>query len=139
MAVAPTMAAEAKLNKQAIPMIGMLAAQLLLGMAENLIGTPSDQHGTDKVLSGIILGLHVLIGLALIIRGTLALRLARKQGGKAVQLTQLGLAGVLVAFIAGVFVMATTTGDSWWSYLMTIGFLGAFLAYGALLVRSSKA
>lgn len=119
-------------------MIGMLSAQLLLGMAENLIGKPGDVHGSDKALSSVILVLHVLIGLALIFRGTLALRIASRMENRAVHLAQMGLASVILAFVAGILVMAVNAGDSWWSYLMTIGFLGAFLAYGALLIRDNK-
>ena len=134
-----TATAQVKLNKQTVPIIGMLSAQLLLGMAENLIGKPDDVKNTEKVLSGTILALHILIGLVLIVRGTIALRLTMEQGGNTLRLARAGFAGIFIAFVAGVLTMAITTGDSWWSYIMTIGFLIAFLAYGTLATRQFKA
>lgn len=126
------------IKKHAGAMIGMLAAQFLLGMSENLMGKPDELHGAEKIVSGITLMLHVLIGLGLLIRGTILLRTAMSQGSTALSKARLGGLGVVVAFVSGILNTATTTGDSWWSFTMSVGFLMAFLAYGALYAQAVR-
>ena len=117
--------------------IAMLSAQFLLGMGENLIGKPDETSGFAKAASATVLGLHVLIGVGLLVSAALAIRFTAAWPPLK-KLAWTGAVGVVVAFGAGVANMAGAPGApgaEWWSFAMAAAFLEAFLAYGALLMR----
>ena len=125
-----------KLAKRAIAQIVMLSAALLLGMAVNLIGLPSETEGGSKVATMIFLGVHVAIGIGLVIGSLLAVKRASAVAPRFVRHAWMGVAVVAITFISGVLVMATES--NWWSYLMATGFLAAFLLYGAMFVHADR-
>lgn len=120
----------AKLKDRAKHQIYMLTVIFLAGMAVNVLGMPSETTGTAMVISSALTILHVFIGVGLTIGGILSLRLAYK-GKMYVGLTWGGMVSVLVAFISGILMMALE--NDWLSYSMAVGFVAAFLAYGAVV------
>jgi hypothetical protein len=136
------------LSERSRGQLAMLTAQFLLGMAVNFIGFPSVSGGFIRVVSDVLVGLHVLIAVGMVIAAFIVLRLTLKldahHGAAFRRPAWIGATGVLVAIAGGVL---TTIADSspdkilviagdWWSFLMSIGFLAAFLAYGAMHVRA---
>jgi protein-S-isoprenylcysteine O-methyltransferase Ste14 len=106
----------------------------LLGMGTNLIGEPDSTFG--KVANGIILGLHILIAIGLV-AVSIRLLLAARKAGLGERLALWGLVVVIVTFLAGVLTMIT--GNDWWSYLMSVGFLVAVALYGGTFIASYRA
>ena len=47
--------------------LSALAAQFLLGMGANLVGTPQENAGGARIVAGILLGLHALVGIGVIV------------------------------------------------------------------------
>jgi hypothetical protein len=123
-----------KLSKRSFAQIGMLTAELLLGMAVNLIGVPSQTTGGAQAATTIFLSLHVLIGIGLIVGSLLTVRLALKAGPQFIRLAWAGVVLIALTFIAGALTMATN--NNWLSYLMAVGFMASLLLYGALLVNA---
>lgn len=121
---------DVKLKDRAKHQIYMLTVIFLAGMAVNVLGMPSENTGTAMVVSSALTLLHVLIGIGLIVEGGLLLRLAYKRR-MYVGLTWGGMASVLVAFVSGILMMALE--NDWLSYSMAVGFVAAFLAYGAIV------
>jgi O-antigen/teichoic acid export membrane protein len=126
-----------KLQEHAKHQIYMLTVVFLAGMAVNVIGMPSDLTGTTAAISGVLTGLHIFIGIGLIIGGLLSLRLAYQGERKYRVLAWSGLASILIAFASGMIMMATS--NDWWSFAMAVGFITAILAYGALMLRTRRA
>ena len=125
--------ANARLQKAARGVVMMLAVEFLLGMAVNFIGLPDEATGNAKIVTGILLGLHVLVGIGLLINAIMATRASRALDGSLRNLVRAGGAGIGVTFIFGVLTVAT--GSDWWSYLMGVGFIGSLLLYGKILLR----
>jgi len=125
-----------KLAKRAVAQIAMLSAQLLLGMAVNLIGLPKEASGTSKIATTVFLVLHVGIAVGLLVGSLLAIRLARAVGPHFVRDTRIGAAVITATAVAGV--LAFVRDNNWWSYAMTVGFLLAFLLYGAMFVYAGR-
>jgi hypothetical protein len=116
--------------------LGMLVAQFLLGMGVNLIGNPESK--VSKAIDGIFLGLHVLLAIGLVIVAIFTVRTAFKLGGQWPRLTRIGASGVGLAFIGGIGTMASSGAvSSWLSYLMSIGFILAFVGYSFLFAKLS--
>lgn len=114
--------------------LGMLIVQFLLGMGVNLIGNPDSK--VTKVVDGIVLLLHVFLAIGLVVVSILIIRAAFKIGGEWTKLTRVGGAGVGLAFIGGIGVMASGGSlANWLSYLMSIGFILAFCGFGFLYVK----
>lgn len=128
---------EQQVASRANAQIRMLSAQFVLGMGENLIGKPSEVHGFSKAVSAGALGLHVLIGIGLIVSGIITIRFAQHDV-RSRRLAWWGGLGVVVAFVAGMLNMANVAGQSWWSFIMALAFLEALLVYGMLYLRSQK-
>lgn len=125
-----------KLSKRALAQIGMLSAQLLLGMAVNLIGPPREISGSGKIATSIFLVLHVGVGLGLLAGSLMAVKLARRVDLHFVRDAWIGVVLIASTFIAGVLTM--TFDNNWWSYAMTVGFLASFLLYGAMFVYAGR-
>ena len=116
-----------RLDRLRLVMLGALAVQLLLGMANNLwLDQPEpnlDHASPQSLLSAHTTWAYVLIVLAVWILVD-AVRIRRERG---VLPAAAGLVGVLVAYSSGL-VYYVTESDVW-SFLMTIGFTLAILAY----------
>lgn len=124
------------LRQRARSALIMLTAQFVLGMAVNLIGLPSEADTPfAKISSTIFLDLHMLIALGLLIGAVLAIKNSITQKSKFKNLVWIGAASVVISTIGGMLTMGTT-GKEWWSYLMAIGFISAFISYGMLYMRT---
>jgi hypothetical protein len=109
-----------------------LGVQFLLGMGANLIGPPSESSGASSAVASIVLGLHVLVGVGLVVVGVRVLLAARSQGlGRRAALWALVV--TVGTFLVGVGTMLT--GSEWLSFLMAAGFLaGAALYVGTYVL-----
>lgn len=124
------------LKRRARGQLSMLLAQLLLGMAVNLIGQPMETSGPPKVASAVFLILHILIGIGLLAGAILVAVNAGRAEPSLSGLAWIGFAVVVVTFAAGVLTMITNSG--WWSYLMAAGTTGLLVIYGILSVRPGQ-
>lgn len=126
------------LRRRARNQLVMLSAQFLLGMAVNLLGMPGEvADNPAKAVSYAFTGLHVLIGIGLIVGTVLTIRHALAWGGPVVRLAVFGGVSVVVAFAAGILTMSP--GSDWWSYLMAVGFMVALALYGMLYLHTYTA
>jgi len=117
---------------------GMLTLQFLLGMVVNLLGLPDQNTGGVKVLSGSLLGLHVLLALGLIINAALIVRLARTTSDATSRLARGAGAGIGAATVFGVLTVAAPW-SNFWSFLMAAAFIAALALYGRLFVQARLA
>ena len=118
--------------------IGMLVTIFVLGMAENLLGTPAkDLSVAHNIFSGIILLLHVLTAIGILVVATQLMRQEASDAQKARLGRGFGSAGL--AFVAGVLVMAL---PSPWSdicsFIMALGFIASLVFYGGALLHSDN-
>lgn len=136
---APTAAPtrQGRLQRTSREALSALGVQFLLGMGANLIGAPSESAGGSRIVAAIVLGLHVLVGLGLIVVGIRALLAARADGvGRRTALWALVV--TVATFLLGVGTVLT--GSAWLSFLMAAGFLaGAVLYVGAYVLGSQAA
>ena len=112
-----------------------LFAQLLVGMAVNLIG-PDQTAGAAKIAGVVFLILHVLIAVVLLVGSILTVVNARRTETELAGLGWMGLVVIIVTFGAGVLTMITNSG--WLSYLMAAGATAALVIYGILFVRAGQ-
>ncbi|WP_158866804.1 hypothetical protein [Leifsonia sp. AG29] len=121
------------LTRRAREALGTLAAQFLLGIGANLVGTPEENPGAAGVVAGILLGLHALVGIGLVV---VAVRvwLATRRAGIAHRAGLWALIVILLTFVAGVVTMFTDSG--WASFLMSVGFVAAAALYVAVGARA---
>ena len=120
--------------------IGMLVTVFVLGMAENLVGSPSSDSSTaHNIFSGIILALHVLTAIGIIVTATQLAKQAKDVLPDIKRQLGRGFGAVGVAFIAGILTLLT---PSPWqeilSFVMAIGFISAIVFYGSVLIESSR-
>jgi hypothetical protein len=115
----------------------MLVLQFLLGMGVNLIGLPSENTGGAKVITGILLGLHILLSLGLLVGAALCLLRSGPLDDAMRNQVLLGGVLVVVSLVAGI--LDTSLGSSWWSFLMAVSFIGAFVVYGRIYVTTARA
>lgn len=111
--------------------LSALAVQFLLGMGANLIGSPEENEGAARVVSGIVLGLHALVGIGLIIVAVRVWTTARR-AGVAQRAALWAFIVIIATFLVGVGTMFT--GNGWLSFLMSVGFVaaaGLYIAVGA--------
>jgi hypothetical protein len=109
--------------------LSALAAQFLLGMGANLLGSPSENTGAAQVISGIVLGLHALVGIGLIVVAVRVWLVARR-GGLAQRAALWAFIVIILTFLAGVGTMMT--GSDWLSFAMSVGFVAAAVLYVAI-------
>ena len=128
--------APGQLNRRARSQLSMLVLQFLLGMGVNLIGLPSENSGGAKVITGILLGLHILLSLGLLVVAVLCLLRSGPLDDAMRNQVLLGGVLVLVSFVAGI--LDTSLGSNWWSFLMAVGFIGAFVVYGWIYVKTAR-
>jgi hypothetical protein len=116
--------------------LSALAAQFLLGMGANLLGSPEENTGAAQVIAGIVLGLHALVGIGVIVVAVRVWLVARREG-VAAQAALWAFIVIILTFLAGVGTMMT--GNDWLSFAMSVGFVaaaGLYVAVGAsALVR----
>lgn len=116
-----------------LPLLGMLAIELLLGMALNLFTTLPTGSPASIVLSSPVLILHMVLGVLLVgITSRAVVLSARIRERAAISASVLGLVSVLVALLAG---LSFTFGDqsNAASFGMAAGFTGAFISAGLIL------
>jgi hypothetical protein len=111
--------------------LGLLTAQFLLGMGVNLIGEP--EGGLALASKNLLLASHIIVAIGLFIGVGLTMRLAIKQGGRILLQTRGAGAAVGLAILAGGLTMFVDS--DWWSFVMAIAFIVAFVVYGLLYVR----
>lgn len=120
--------------------LSALAAQFLLGMGANLLGSPEDNTGAARIVAGIVLGLHALVGIGLIVVAVRAWLVARREG-IARRAALWAFIVIILTFLAGVGTMFT--GSDWLSFAMSVGFVAAaalYVAVGAIaLARRQSA
>lgn len=121
------------LRRRSREALSALGLQFLLGMAVNLIGTPSGVFAS--AVDGILLSLHILVGIGIIVVG-IRLQIVAGRIGLGERQALWGMISVSVAFLAGVATMFT--GSEWFSYLMAVGFLAAAGFYVATYVLGVK-
>jgi len=116
--------------------LSALAVQYLLGIGATLLGSPQDNSGAASVISGIVLGLHALVGIGLIAVAVRVWLVARREG-VAQRAALWAFIVIILTFLAGVGTMFT--GNDWLSFLMAVGFIVAAALYvvvgAAALVR----
>lgn len=119
--------------------LSALAVQFLLGMGANLLGSPEENDGAARVFSGIVLGLHALVGIGLIIVSVRVWTTARRAGtGQRAALWAFIV--VIATFLVGVGTMFT--GSDWLSFAMSVGFVAAaalYVAVGASALARQRA
>lgn len=122
--------------------LSALAAQFLLGMGANLVGTPQENAGGARIVAGILLGLHALVGIGVIVVAVRVWLVARREDvGQRAALWAFIV--IILTFLTGVATMLTDSG--WLSFAMSVGFIAAAALYvgigaGALVrARSSGA
>lgn len=109
--------------------LSALAAQFLLGMGANLVGTPEENTGGAQVVAGILLGLHALVGIGLLIVAVRVWLVARRDG-LAQRAALWALIIIVLTFLVGVGTMLTDSG--WLSFAMSVGFVAAAALYVAV-------
>ena len=119
--------------------LSTLALQFLLGMGANLIGAPEENTGAARIIAGIILGLHALVGIGLIVVAVRVWMTSRREG-IAQNAALWAFIIIIVTFLAGVGTMLTSSG--WLSFLMSVGFVvtaGLYVAVGASALARQRA
>lgn len=122
-----------RLGERTQAQLGMLVVMFLLGIAVNLIGSPSETTGSAKTASTVFLALHGLLGVGLLVNAGLIIRFALKTNTTVVRQAQIGAGVILLTFIAGV--ITNETKNNWWSFAMAAGFAASLPIYGLLLLR----
>jgi len=125
-----------KLAKRALAQLSMLSAQLLLGMAVNLIGLPSETQGGSKLATTIFLIIHAGIGVGLLAGSLMTIKRARSVAPRFVKHAWTGVALVAITFAAGA--LTAIQKSNWWSYAMAVGFLATFWLYGAMYIHVDR-
>jgi FtsH-binding integral membrane protein len=109
--------------------LSALALQFLLGMGANLIGSPEENVGAGRVVAGIVLGLHALVGVGLIVVAVRVWLTARREA-VAPRAALWAFIVIILTFLVGVATMMT--GSGWLSFLMSVGFVAAAALYVAV-------
>ena len=113
--------------------LAALAAQFLLGMGANLLGSPEENTGAAQVIAGIVLGLHALVGIGVIVVAVRVWLVARRE--RVAQRAALwAFIVIILTFLAGVGTMMT--GSDWLSFAMSVGFVVAAALYVAVGARA---
>jgi hypothetical protein len=126
------------MRKDLYQILGMLSAQFLLGMGLNVIGEPEADTATLlKVLAYILIALHVVLAFGILAKASQIWRVAKANPTTRPDSLR-GLVSVSLAIVFGVMTV-TLPGAEIWSFLMAAGFLGGFLSFGRLLLRTPAA
>ncbi|MBN9630520.1 MAG: hypothetical protein J0I18_07920 [Actinobacteria bacterium] len=109
--------------------LSALAVQFLLGMGANLVGSPEENEGAARVVAGILLGLHGLVGIGLVIVAVRVWTTARR-AGTAQRAALWAFIVIIATFLVGIGTMFT--GSAWLSFAMSVGFVAAAALYIAI-------
>jgi hypothetical protein len=121
-----TISAPNRLQRRSREALSALGVQFLLGMGADLIGPPAENEGAGRVVGGVVLGLHVLVGIGLVVVAARLLAVARADDvGRTEALWALVV--VVVTFLVGI--ATVLTGSGWLSFLMAAGFAAAAALY----------
>ncbi|MEA5457093.1 hypothetical protein SPF06_20420 [Sinomonas sp. JGH33] len=125
-----------KLLRRSREALSALAVMFVLGMGANLIGSPEDNNDGARVVAGVVLGLHALVGIGVVV---VAVRvwLAARRLGVGARPALWALVVLTVTFLVGVATMLT--GNGWLSFLMALGFLVGATLYVQLSAVASRA
>lgn len=113
-----------------------LLAQLILGMAVNLLGLPGETTGAARIATSVSLILHVLIAVVLVVAAVLTALIAGRTEPRHPGLGWIGFAVIIVTFAAGVLTMMTNSG--WLSFIMAAGTTASLVIYGILYGRARQ-
>jgi hypothetical membrane protein len=102
-------------------------------MGANLLGSPAENDGAARVVAGIVLGLHALVGIGILVVAVRVWLTARREG-VAQQAALWAFVVVVLTFLAGVGTMLT--GSDWLSFAMSVGFVAAAVLYVAVGARA---
>jgi hypothetical protein len=117
-------------NGRALLQIQLLTVQFLLGMLANFIG--SGVNGWVLAVGITVVVLHIVVAIALVVISVMMVVVARRTGEGDARMAQLGAVILAVTFVTGILTLIT--GSNWWSYAMSVGFIGVFLIYGKMYV-----
>lgn len=117
-----------RLMRRSREALSALALEFLLGMTVNLL---PDDGTAGRVLPAIALGLHVLVGVGVVIVAVRLLMVARQED-IAARAALWALVVVAATFIAGV--LTVVLHSEWLSFLMAAGFLASMLMYVRMLL-----
>ena len=119
--------------REALSALGVL---FLLGMAANLIGFPSENTGGARIIAGIVLGLHALVGVGVVVVAVRIWRAALDEGaGRREALWAL----VVVALTLLIGIGTGLTENGWLSFLMAVGFVVAAGLYIRIAIIAAAA
>jgi heme A synthase len=104
-------------------------------MMANFIGTGA--NGAVLAIGITVVVIHIAVAIALVVVSIMIIVMARKTGKGDAQIAQLGAVVLVVTFATGI--LTVITGSNWWSYAMSVGFIGAFLLYGKMYVDGRAA
>jgi hypothetical protein len=134
-AAASTPTRQSRLQRTSREALSALGVQFLLGMGANLIGPPGENSDGARIVAAVVIGLHVLVGVGLIVVGVRVLLAARSQGvGRRTALWALVV--TIATFLFGVGTFLTDSG--WLSFLMAAGFLAGAALWVATYVLGSR-
>jgi hypothetical protein len=131
MTAATTAPAPTLLRRRSREALTALAVEFVLGMSVNLL--PDDGSGAVRVLRSVVLGLHVLVGIGIVIVAVRVLLAARRQAVGATEALW-ALVAAAITFVAGVLTIVLHS--DWFSFLMAVGFLATAALYVRTLVLS---
>ncbi|MEN2736475.1 hypothetical protein ABCS02_01685 [Microbacterium sp. X-17] len=112
----------ADLVRRSLEALSALAVQFLLGMGANLLGSPEENVGVARVVAGIVLGLHALVGIGVVVTAVRVWLTARREH-VAQRAALAAFVVIVLTFLAGVGTMMS--GSAWLSFLMSAGFVAA--------------
>ncbi|WP_138443141.1 hypothetical protein [Sinomonas susongensis] len=125
-----------KLMRRSREALASLGVQFLLGMGANLVGTPQDNSGGGQIVAASLLGLHILVGVAVVVVAVRLWMVARDEEiGERIALWALVV--LVVTFLIGIGTMLT--GSGWLSFLMALGWLVGFGLYIQTFMLGSRA
>ncbi|NUP73783.1 MAG: hypothetical protein HOQ07_03915 [Sinomonas sp.] len=131
--MATSVSPQNKLQRRSREALSALGLQFLLGMGANLLG--GSQDNASVIADGIVLGLHILVGIGVIIVA-IRLLLAARQLQLGVRSAVWALVVLSVTFLIGVGTMIT--GSGWLSFLMALGWLVGVGLYIQTFVLGSR-
>jgi hypothetical protein len=132
-----TKQASQKLRLLAFTTLVALLVQFLLGMATNLYVTVPQHDPWATVHPAVLLYLHGFLGVALTVNSVMVQSKAAKVIDRRAALCgAVGLAGIVVAFVAGLYFVSGTSNAA--SLFMSGGFAMAAMAYATILVLPAR-
>jgi hypothetical protein len=124
------------MEKGLYSILGMLTAQFVLGMSLNLIGRPGP--GSLMTIVWIILILHALLAIGLIVNAVKTAKLSSSAVPPIQRQVRRGFGSLLLAFLSGLMTLSPFAKD-FFSFVMAVGFMMAFVFYGLALVGVNSA